>query len=203
MMDGFSLKVHLQNILIFKSTSRLLNIWSSRCQFSLKSVELISSKLSTVTYGHTCLCFHSIPGSTGTSCGSRSSLPACRPSCRWSCSRNNTVRQEAMTSPQRHRHGQEEEVSSNRKWPVAWTFVGGPRVRAGLFCHLVVRMWVGLFHGGGEAADRQKIPFIIHLIFILIEFCLSDCCQYSLILKTHRVDFLVRKKTLLNSFHNR
>lgn len=160
--DGFSPKINVM------ATNRLItqtSISPSHSPFSFEA--------STVTYGRTCLCFHSIPGSTGTSCGSRSSLPACRPSCRWSCSGNNTVRQEAMTYPQPQRRGQEEEVSPNRKWPVAWTSVGGPRVRAGLFSHLVVRVWVGLFHRGGEAEDRQEISLILYLIFILLELCLS------------------------------
>lgn len=38
--------------------------------------------------------------------------------------------------------------------PVARASVGGPRVRAGLLCHVVVRMRVGLLHRGGEALPQ-------------------------------------------------
>lgn len=116
------------------------------------------------TYGHICLCSRNSPDSTGTSCGSRSSPPACRPSCRWSW-KNNTVRQDALTP-----HWQEQEAIPNRKWvtslllPVARASVGGPRVRAGLLCHVVVRMRVRLFHRGGEAAAKDNKHTLWHII---------------------------------------
>lgn len=47
--------------------------------------------------------------------------------------------------------------------PMACASVGGPRVRAGLLCHVVIRMWVRLLHWSGEAEKQRKEISVIHL----------------------------------------
>lgn len=131
---------------------------------------------SIITYGHICLCSHNSRDSTGTSCGSLSSLPACRPSCSWSW-KNNTVKQGNLTLPWMEQEARHTGNESSLLLPMACASVGGPRVRAGLLCHVVVRMWVGLLHWSGEAEKQRKEISVIHLCGSVHHFVQAEISQ--------------------------
>lgn len=163
-----------------KYLSEHLNIVS----FS-NTAKLVSPKVSTVTYGHICLCFHSIPDSTGTSCGSQSSPPACRPSCRWSYSGNNTVRQEALTypptPPTRAGRGSQPKQDVTCGVDICRRSADPSRARLSPGRTDVSRTPSRRWWSCRQAENSFYYLFIIHIVWILLEWLLST----KLLLKTH------------------